>query len=64
MCLLPYPAPHPFFSVPHEVATGKIHESEALKHISREQLDTLVAHSKERAAFAPRKPPPMKLEKA
>eukprot|EP00619_Florenciella_sp_RCC1007_P005334 CAMPEP_0205904432 /NCGR_PEP_ID=MMETSP1325-20131115/723_1 /ASSEMBLY_ACC=CAM_ASM_000708 /TAXON_ID=236786 /ORGANISM="Florenciella sp., Strain RCC1007" /LENGTH=104 /DNA_ID=CAMNT_0053270211 /DNA_START=1 /DNA_END=315 /DNA_ORIENTATION=- len=47
--------------VPHQVATGIVEEAEALKVLSREQLDTLIQHGKDRLA-ATRGPPP-KLER-
>eukprot|EP00621_Florenciella_sp_RCC1693_P007629 CAMPEP_0182527592 /NCGR_PEP_ID=MMETSP1323-20130603/3949_1 /TAXON_ID=236787 /ORGANISM="Florenciella parvula, Strain RCC1693" /LENGTH=151 /DNA_ID=CAMNT_0024736597 /DNA_START=163 /DNA_END=618 /DNA_ORIENTATION=+ len=50
--------------VPHQVATGVVEEAEALKVLSREQLDTLIQHGKDRlAAGVTRGPPPKKMEK-
>lgn len=49
--------------VPHQVATGVVEEAEALKVLSRDQLDTLIQHGKDRLAATSRGPPPMKKER-
>ena len=39
-------------------------EAEALKVLSREQLDTLIQHGKDRIAAGAHGPPPKKMQKA